>query len=266
MADHNQRIHPLTTDDDDAEAPPPTAPLFPRNTSKSDVKPDGIDPPATADPPLPRRTFPVSHSPPPRPPKRRRRSCLCKLLCWTLTLLLTLIVALAITLAILYLIFKPKLPKFSIQKLRVTQFNLTGSDDLSAAFSVGITAVNPNTKIGIYYEGGSHVEAWYEDTKLCEGSLPRFYQGHRNTTSLELPMSGRARNASGLMTDLQEEEKERGNVGLDLKVKQPVRVKLGRVKMFKVRFRVRCRLLVDSISAGNDIGIQSSSCKFRFRL
>lgn len=162
--------------------------------------------------------------------------------------------------------FRPKLPKYSIDKLRITEFNLTGSDDLSATFNVEITASNPNKKIGIYYEGGSRIEALYEETKLCEGSLPKFYQGHRNTTSLDLPLSGQAQNASGLISRLRQQEQETGNVPLNLRVKQPVRVKLGKLKLFKVKFRVSCTLLVDSLNADNDIRIQSSSCKFRHRL
>lgn len=143
----------------------------------------------------------------------------------------------------------------------------TGNNDLSATFNVEITAVNPNDKIGIYYEGGSYVEALYEETKLCEGSLPRFYQGHRNTTSLDVSLSGQTQDASGLMTRLSQQQQDTGNVPLNLRVKQPVRVKLGKLKLFKVNFRVRCRLLVNALSAADDdIGIQSSSCNFRLSL
>ena len=40
---------------------------------------------------------------------------------------------------------------------------------------------------------------------------------------------------------------------LNIKVKQTVRVKLGKLKLFKVKFRVRCRLVVDNLSANNYI-------------
>ncbi|KAI4307740.1 hypothetical protein L6164_030894 [Bauhinia variegata] len=247
MADH-QRIHPVVRD---VEAPPqtPTAPLVPRDMSKSDA----------AQPP--QRTHPVAYSKPPK-----KRSCCCKFFCWTISILLILIVAIGITVGILYLVFRPKLPKYSVDSLQITEFNLSGDNNLSASFDVRITARNPNKKIGIYYEGGSHIGAWYSDTKLCEGSLPKFYQGHRNTTVLNLALTGQTQDATGLYNTLQQKQNETGNIPLDLKVKQPVRVKLGKLKLFKVKFRVRCRLLVDSISANNQITIQSSSCKFRLRL
>ncbi|TKY47312.1 YLS9 protein [Spatholobus suberectus] len=242
MSDH-QRIHPAH----DVEAP--HRPLVPGNIAKSDRGP-------------PRRTFPVIHSKPPK-----KRSCCCRFLCWTFSMLLILIIAIAITIGILYLVFRPKLPKYSVDQLRISQFNVSDNNNLYASFNVTITARNPNKKIGIYYEGGSHISAWYMDTQLCEGSLPKFYQGHRNTTVLDLPLTGQAQDASGLQTRLQDQLQQTNNIPLNLKVNQPVRVKLGKLKLFKVKFRVRCRLVVDNIlGASNDIRISSSRCKFRLRL
>lgn len=253
MADHQQRIHPVQ----DVEASPhtPSAPLFPRDTSKSDTAV-----------PVKERAVQVVEHPQPPPKKRRSRSCCCKFLCWTISLLLILIVAIGITIGILFLVFRPKLPKYSIDGLRVTQFSLSEDNNLAATFNVTVTARNPNKKIGIHYEGGSHVSAWYMDTKLCEGSLPKFYQGHKNTTVLHLPLSGQIQNATGLQTVIQEQLQQTGNIPLNLKAKQPVRVKLGKLKLFKVKFRVRCRLVVDSLESNNEIKIVSSSCKFRLRL
>ncbi|KAL2333117.1 hypothetical protein Fmac_014330 [Flemingia macrophylla] len=245
MSDH-QRIHPVH----DVEAP--HRPLVPENTAKSDKGSTH----------LPRRTFPVMHSKPPK----KTRSCCCRFLCWALSTLLILIVAIAITLGILYLVFRPKLPKYSVDHLRISQFNESDNNSIYAAFNVRITARNPNKKIGIYYEGGSHISAWYMDTELCEGSLPKFYQGHRNTTVLDLSLSGQAQNASGLLSSIQEQVQKTNNVPLNLRVNQPVRVKLGKLKLFKVKFRVRCRLVVDNLGASEDIRISNSSCKFRLRL
>jgi len=242
MAEH-QRIHPIH----DVEAP--HRPLVPGNSAKSDRV-------------FPKRTFPVMHSKPPK----RRRSCCCRFLCWTLSILLILMVAIGITVGIMYLVFRPKLPNYSVDQLRISQFNVSDNNTLSATFNVQITATNPNKKIGIYYEGGSHISALYKDTQLCEGSLPKFYQGHRNTTVLDLSLTGEAQDASSLTSRIQEQLQQTNNIPLDLKVNQPVRVKLGKLKLFKVKFRVRCKLLVDNLGASNDISISSSSCKFRFRL
>ncbi|KAK7305593.1 hypothetical protein VNO77_43499 [Canavalia gladiata] len=244
MSDH-QRIHPVH----DVEAP--HRPLVPSNIGKSDKDVQ----------PLPQRTIPVMHSKPPK-----KRNCCCRVLCWTLSILVILIIALAITIGILFLVFRPKLPKYSVDQLRISQFNISDNNSLYATFNVTITARNPNKKIGIYYEGGSHISAWYMDTQLCEGSLPKFYQGHRNITVLNLFLTGQAQDATGLQSRIQEQLQQSNNIPLNLKVNQPVRVKLGKLKLFKVKFRVRCRLVVDNIGANNDIKISSSRCKFRLRL
>ncbi|XP_031251256.1 NDR1/HIN1-like protein 6 [Pistacia vera] len=252
MADHQQKIHPVH---EDVEAQhTPTVPLVPRGSSKSDQTPQH-------DPPF-ERTLPVVHSKPPK----KKRSCCCKFLCWTISLLLLLIITIAIVLGILFLAFQPKIPTYSVDRMRITEFNFSGDSSLEATFNVTITATNPNKKIGIYYERGSHISVWYTDSKLCEGSIPKFYQGHQNTTVLNLPLTGQTQNATALATSLQQQQQQTGNVPLDLKVDQPVRVKLGKLKLMKVKFAVTCRLVVDSLATDNSISIQNSSCKFRLRL
>ncbi|XAR73630.1 hypothetical protein NMG60_11007666 [Bertholletia excelsa] len=250
-----QRIHPQPAPD--VEAPPATAtvPLFPRGSSKSD-RPDLPE----AYPPF-HRTIPVTHSKPPK------RSNFCrKCLCWTVSLLVFQIIVIAITAGIIYLVFRPKLPKYSVDGMRITQFNLTqDSSILYATINLNITARNPNKKIGIYYLGGSDLGIWYDGKELCEGSLPAFYQGHRNTTVMDVELSGQTANASALLTSLQEDQQQRGSIPLRIRAKVPVKIKLGGIKLMKWKFLVRCNLEVNTLSENNDISIQSSSCKFRFR-
>lgn len=187
-------------------------------------------------------------------------------MCYTLCLLLLLVVAVGATIGILYLVFKPKLPDYSIDRLQLTQFALNQDSSLSTAFNVTITAKNPNEKIGIYYEDGSKITVWYNETKLSEGSLPKFYQGHENTTVIDVEMSGQTQDAAGIMTTLEEQQQTTGNIPLRLRVDQPVRIKFGKLKLMEVRFLVRCGVFVDSLAPNNVIKIQSSSCKFRLRL
>ncbi|KAL6993309.1 hypothetical protein U1Q18_011425 [Sarracenia purpurea var. burkii] len=250
MADQ-QRIHPAH----DAEAPPPTVPLVPPGLSKSD-KGD----PAGRYPPF-RRTLPVTYS---RPPKSRS-SCFCKCLCWTICLIFLQIVIVAIAAAVVYFVFHPKLPKYSVDSMRITQFSLSNDANLDATFNVNITAQNPNKKIGIYYLGGSRISVWYTATQLCQGALPEFYQGHQNTTVLDVALTGQTQNATELLQSLQAQQAT-GSIPLRLRATVPVKVKLGSIKLMKWKFLVRCNVVVDSLATDNDISIRSSSCKFRFGL
>ncbi|KAE8728517.1 cactin-like isoform X1 [Hibiscus syriacus] len=256
MADQ-QRIHPVS----DIESPPqasPTAPLVPVGSTKS----DHVNPVQQHQPDNSHGTAPVNHT---RTPKKRR-SCWCRCLCWTLSIILLLIVIIGIIVGILFLVFRPKLPDYSIDGLEVTRFNLSSNSSLSAGFDVNITARNPNRRIGIYYEGGSRITVWYNETQLVQGSIPKFYQGHRNTTVLVVPMSGQIQNGTNLLASLQQQQLQTGNIPLLLRARQPVRVKLGSLKLPEMKFTVRCRLVVDALSANNAIRISRSSCRFRFRL
>lgn len=250
MTDH-QKIHPA-----DVEAAP-SAPLVKHDS----LNPTGPGSPVRQFPPH-QRTMPVRYSKPPK-----KRSCCCRCFCWTVSLLLILLILIAATVGILYLVFRPKLPKYSVDRLRISNLQLNSDNSLSAALNVTITARNPNKNIGIYYRGGgSHLSVWYGNTSLCDGALPEFYQGHRNTTVLTVALAGRTQFGSTLMNALVEQQ-QTGSIPLDLKVRVPVRVKFGRLKLRKVKFLVRCRLVVGNLTAGdNTVSIRNSSCKFKLRL
>ncbi|CAN4078451.1 unnamed protein product [Withania somnifera] len=259
MADH-QRIHPVPEPEQEPPVQKPTVPLVPKGSFGSD---DG-DPEKQQEPvPLRRRT--ISYYPPLKPPKKR--CCSCKrCLCWTCCLLLFLIIIIAALAAAFYFVFQPKIPNYSVDSMRITQFNFNNDMSLLfATFNVNITARNPNKKIGIYYESGSHLSVWYTGVTLCEGSLPRFYQGHQNITVLSLDLSGQTQNATGLLQALQVDQ-QRGSIPLNLRAKVPVKLKIGKLKLMKWKFLVKCRLDVDRLSANNAIRIRNSDCKFGFRL
>uniref|UniRef100_A0A7N0RDI1 Late embryogenesis abundant protein LEA-2 subgroup domain-containing protein n=1 Tax=Kalanchoe fedtschenkoi TaxID=63787 RepID=A0A7N0RDI1_KALFE len=249
MAD---RIHP-----DDPEAPPsttasPSAPLVPPGHVKSD-QPDHHH-----------HDHHRAHTS--TRARKKPRSCCCRVFCWTISIIIILIVAIAITAGILYLIFRPKLPDYSIDSLRVTELALNPDATLSASFTLNVTAENPNTKIGIYYLRGSRLSAWYEDTELCNGSLPAFYQGHENTTVMDVVMSGRHVNGTRILSRVQEREQASGSVPLSLRANVPVRIKWGSLKLMKMKFRVRCKFQVDALTANTALRITSSSCNFRLKL
>ncbi|KAI5679727.1 hypothetical protein M9H77_00954 [Catharanthus roseus] len=250
MAD-NQRIHPVV----DMEAPPPTRPLVPEGLFKSEKRE------AVMHQSVPfQRTIPVMHSKPPK-----QRSCCCKCLCWTVSLLLLLLIIIGAAAGIIYLVFQPKIPKYSVDSLTISALRLNFDLSLYARFNVRITADNPNKKIGIYYEKGSHLSVWYKRTNLCQGTVPKFYQGHQNRTVLNVALTGQSTYGQTLLSALQEEQ-QTGRIPLDLKIDVPVSVKLGKLKLRKVRILGDCMLIVDSLSTNSLVRIRASTCKFRLKL
>ncbi|KAF2595190.1 hypothetical protein F2Q70_00043593 [Brassica cretica] len=247
MSDH-QKIHPVS----DPEALPPahpTAPLVPRGSSRSehgDPTKESVTQPPLLD----------------TPRRKKRGSCCCRCVCYTLLVIFLLIVIVGAAVGILYLVFRPKLPDYNIDRLQLTRFTFNQDSSLSTAFNVTITAKNPNEKIGIYYEDGSRISVLYMQTRLSNGSLPKFYQGHENTTIIFVEMTGYTRNATSLMATLQEQQRLTESIPLRIRVTQPVRIKLGKLKLMEVKFMVRCSVSVDSLAANNVIRVRSSNCKF----
>ncbi|KAF0906540.1 hypothetical protein E2562_011520 [Oryza meyeriana var. granulata] len=270
MADHQRmRIHPVDLEAGGRQRP--TAPLVPGGSFRSDKG----DPAAAAGhadrrppppphghlPPPPRRVAP----PVPLPPPKRRRGCCCRLVCCVVVTAVLLAVLGAAAVGALYLVFHPKAPRYSVDRLSVSAFQVDPTLSATARFDVTVTAANPNARIGIYYEGGSSLSVWYDAHRLAQGALPAFYQGHRNTTVLAVVMAGQAQLGGAVMSALQDAQRT-GAVPLVFRADVPVRVELGSLKLWKVTSRVRCDLVVDSLGVNNPINIKASNCKFGLKL
>ncbi|KAJ3682267.1 hypothetical protein LUZ60_014840 [Juncus effusus] len=255
MADHQrQRIHPVDLESQTK----PTAPLVPQGATRSDKG----DPTQHPYPPPLRRQYPASYLP---PPKRRRGFSFCRCLCCTFCLLVLLVVIIAVALAALYFIFDPKLPKYSVDRFAITAFTVDSNLTAHASFDVTVTAQNPNKGIGIYYEKGSKLSVLYDNYDLTHGAFPVFYQGHKNSTVLNIVLSGEAQFGGDVMNSLQEQQKT-GTIPLEFKGDVPVRIKLGALKIFKIVSTVRCDLVIDSLTVGSQIKLKSSNCKFGVKL
>lgn len=204
-------------------------------------------------------------NPIPQPKLPRKGNCFCKFMCWTMSLLVLVLILIGATLGILYLIFQPKLPNYSVQNIRISDLRLNFDMSLYAKFNVKIIAINPNKRIGIYYENGGRLRVLYSKTQLCEGTLPKFYQGHQNKTVLNVDLTGQTQYGNTIMKALQDQQ-QTGRIPLDLKVDAPVAIEIGKLKLKKVRVLGKCLLVVDSLTANNVISIKASDCKFRLKL
>lgn len=196
--------------------------------------------------------------------RRQRRGCCC-CLAWTGALLLFLLFALAVAAGILYLVFQPKVPKYSVDGLAVKGFNLSSATtnlaSLSPEFDATIRADNPNKKIGIYYRSGSSIAVSYDGVNLCDGVWPTFYQGKRNVTIFQTALTGSGIRLAAAMKDALVTAQSRGEVPLKIDIKVPVRIKFGAVKTWTITVKVRCDLTVDKLAA--DSSIVSKSCSVK---
>ncbi|KAK7316617.1 hypothetical protein RJT34_00216 [Clitoria ternatea] len=181
---------------------------------------------------------------------RRCRCCCC--LCWFISFIIGLIILLGIAAGILYLIVRPKAPEYSIDTVSVKGMNLTlpsSTVEISPEFDVTVRAANSNGKIGIYYEAGSSVQMFYREILLCDGALPAFYQPSNNVTVFETVLKS---NGIELTTSDQAalvKAVAQRSVPLQLKLRAPVKVKVGSVKSWKITVKVDCDVTVDELTA-----------------
>ncbi|XP_010904739.1 NDR1/HIN1-like protein 13 [Elaeis guineensis] len=197
----------------------------------------------------------------------RRRCGFCCCLAWTAALLLFLLVATAAAAGILYLVFQPKIPKYSVDGLSVKGFNLSAATAaanlaaLSPEFDATVRADNPNEKIGIYYRSGSSISISYDGVNLCHGVWPTFYQGKRNVTVFQTALTGSGIRLSAAMRNALVTAQSRRKVPLEINLAVPVRVKFGAVTTWTITVNVRCDVTVDKLTV--DSRIVSKSCSVK---
>ncbi|KAK4797478.1 hypothetical protein SAY86_029804 [Trapa natans] len=184
---------------------------------------------------------------------------------WAFSVLMILLVSGGAIVGILYLAYQPEVPKYSISSLKMMKFNPRRSNNLYAIFSLVVGTENPNKNVGIYYDEGSTVRLLYKGYKLCEGPFPEFYQGHWNTTWLQVPLTGYGQYATSLLRWMQQQKQQTGFLDLDLRVTQLVSLKFGRVKVRGLKLVGHCWLDVDNVD-GSIISIKETICDLRMRL
>lgn len=196
-------------------------------------------------PPLPGSYYNVKeqHLPAPATYRRGRRGrsgCCCFLSCLC-SIFTILVILLVISTLIFWLAVHPRAPKFDVENVHIS-----GLDNTSSSVNTNITyeimARNPNKRIGIYYDDiNLNVEA--NGMTIGEGSIPSFYQGHKNTTYLNGDITSQGLELSSETVALLTNNPT--NVPLYAKVDVKARIKVGSIKSPKMTIKVRCDLNVD---------------------
>ncbi|KAK4438637.1 hypothetical protein Salat_0198200 [Sesamum alatum] len=192
------------------------------------------------------------------------RSCF-RCICCCCCCLLLLIFIMAILTFFLYTIYKPKVPLYNIEDLHVKSFDLQPDSILKTEILVTVKAENPNSHIGFTYGEDSSVEVVYSDKNLCAGKLPHFYQGHKNTTSMIVDLTGNVALESGLQEAFARNQKE-GKIPLLVRVKVPLRIVIGNLPLRQFNVFLNCSLIVDNLTPNEKVGVLSSNTTFRFEL
>lgn len=246
-----ERVHPADS--------PPQSGQFSGNFSSGEFPRKPAPPPATYVIQVPKDQ--IYRVPPPenahrlqllsrkKPNRSRCRCCFC----YFLAAIVILVVLAGISFAVLYVVFRPEAPKYSVEGFSVSGINLTSPSPISPRFNVTVRSRNGNGKLGIYYEKGSSVDVFYGDVALCNGALPVFYQPANNVTLVKTALTGsRIQLTSGARKEMRNELSKK-TMPFKLKIKAPVKIKVGSVKTWTVTVKVNCDVTVDKLTAPSRI-------------
>lgn len=201
--------------------------------------------------------------------KPNRISLCCRCILWTIALVLAATLVLTIVASVSYLIYRPQIPRYTIEKVSVSGFdsNLTRSTSGSSIrlkFTIAVRAENPNEKVSIYYDKISSVTIRYLETELCEGEMPYFKQPKRNVTVLWMDLRGAEIVSGGTVYDALVRDVKAGRVPLVVNVEAPMRIGIRNVKSLKVRVLIACEVAVDELTEA--ARIVSGGCGSRIKI
>lgn len=199
-----------------------------------------------------------------RPGRGSDCGCCC-LVTLLLKVIITVLTLIGLFVLIVWLIFRPiNKVKFHVTDVALTEFNYSTNNTMlryNLAFNVSIR--NPNKKIGIYYNR-VEAKAFYEGQRFGYSSLTPFYQGHKNTTVLNVVFTG-TQPVTLQGEDLKQfnSEKTSGLYSIALELSLRVKFKLGKVKTARFKPKVECDDLKIRLN-GPSVAESSNKCKIKF--
>ncbi|KAK4762330.1 hypothetical protein SAY87_013683 [Trapa incisa] len=138
---------------------------------------------------------------------------------------------------IVWLVLRPRIPEFSVQSVKVSNFSVVDTMRVSGTWQVGLLAANPNKKMKISYDN-INAGLYYKSEFITITRIPPFDQGTRNQTALDVFFS--ADNAYVITRAVNElnSDRAKGNVAFQIKGMAWVRFSSGwwRVRRRELRF------------------------------
>ncbi|KAF5803584.1 putative Late embryogenesis abundant protein [Helianthus annuus] len=153
------------------------------------------------------------------------------------------LITLAIITLVVWFIFCPNVPKFHIDDVTLTQFNLSDSNDtLHYNLNVNMTFRNPNCRLGIYYD---KIEAngLYHGVRFSTVDVVGFYLGHKKGNNVSAVFKGE-QVVSGVKGKYEAENGD-GVFKIDLKLRLKIRFKVWCMKTPKFKPKFDCEGFVE---------------------
>lgn len=185
-------------------------------------------------------------------------------------ILFTILVAVGIAVLVFWLVLRPHAVRFHVDDAKLTVFNLSdaaANRNLNYDLALNISVRNPNRKIGVYYDR-IEARAFFDGQRFSSVEIDNFYQGHKNTSFLAAEFKG-SQLLFGLDADGQSdfaEQKRSGVFEVDVKLYLRVRFKIGIVKTWRFKPRIKCEIKVPIAADGTTTttAFQRTQCGIDF--
>ncbi|KAJ3677926.1 hypothetical protein LUZ60_001729 [Juncus effusus] len=181
------------------------------------------------------------------PPQRTYRSVgrsgcgPCCLLCNLIKFIFSIVIILGIIVLVLWLVLRPNPIKVHATSASLTQFDLSNGSTLQYNLTVDMSIRNPNKRIGLYYDS-IETQAYYDGSRFGFDTIPPFYQGHKNTSSIEPAFQGTQLLLGNSLSSTYSKEKNDGYYNVELKINAKIRLKIWKFKIHHVKPKVTCKL------------------------
>ncbi|KAF9597425.1 hypothetical protein IFM89_026005 [Coptis chinensis] len=163
-----------------------------------------------------------------QPPRKRRRCGCCCVLGTTFTVILSIIVALGIAALIFWFVVRPTKMEYTVVSTDLQRFDLVNNNTIHYNLTLYMDVRNPNKRIGIYYDQLDFIASYTAWNRFAWAGVPRYYQGHRNTTNLRVNFQGQQLLVLPPWTrDSFNLEKSRGYFGIAIRVYSQIRFKVA---------------------------------------
>lgn len=161
--------------------------------------------------------------------------------------------------------FDPKIPIFKIESINVKALGLSPDSGLTIDLLVAVRTVNLNKNIGFIYGNGGWVGIEYSGVDICGGNLPAFHQGGESTASFKVELKGKSAFGREMVEVLMEQQKS-GRIPAMVKLKVPVGVAVGEMRVRELILFVNVSLVLDGFSPDIATSIVSTEIVFRIQM
>uniref|UniRef100_A0A7N0TKY6 Late embryogenesis abundant protein LEA-2 subgroup domain-containing protein n=1 Tax=Kalanchoe fedtschenkoi TaxID=63787 RepID=A0A7N0TKY6_KALFE len=209
-------------------------------------------PPQAQPPPPYHRNVPRYQS------KRKSNNYCLKCICCCYCVILLIILILAAAAVYFLTVARPQVPTYKVESLDVASFDAQMDFSLYAEFVVTVRAENPNAHIAFVYGEDSSLVVEFQDSVLCSGKLPAFYQGYQDTSIMKIVLKGKSTFGSGLQEALMD-SRHAGRIPLLVMVRVPVVVEVLKVRLQQIYVLMNCTLVVDRLMPRTKPQILSSN-------